>query len=100
MIYDTDITLVFAESSVLSNAFVRILLTPEVWVLLLLSYLFYQPCAVLFDDVGCDANVNRIQHDLPMETIVSKWLRSHNETCAKLLFFTFVSVSSFSNIQF
>lgn len=82
------------ESSVLSNAFVCILLAPEVQILFL-SRLFR---AILFDDVNdYDANMNSsMKRDLPMETIVSKRLRSRNETCAKLFVSLSLSVSSFS----
>jgi len=40
-----------------------------------------------------------MQYDSSMETIVSKWLHSRNETRAKL-FLSFTAVSFFSDIQF
>lgn len=102
MIHSTDVSYSpKLESSVLSNAFVCILLAPEVQILFL-SRLFRQPRAILFDDVDdYDANMNpSMKRDLPMETIVSKRLRSRNETCAKLFISLSLSVSSFVDIQF
>lgn len=99
--------LVFAEvwiQRILSNAFVCILLAAEVRILFL-SRSFRQPRTILFDDVvGYDANMNSSMQRDSIETIVSKRLRSRNETCTKL-FLTIgfsLSVSFFvsSDIQF